>query len=318
MTASETAGARPGTSERLSLIIATADRPQALAETLRGLVGCELPVPELHVVVADNGSDPGTRAVCDETFPGLRVEHLPVSERGKTVALNRAARACDSDLISFTDDDVEFHPKWLVELLDATRAWPRHLLFGGRVLPLWPADCPARLVGSTFLGPLYTRLDWGDDGGPRERFRPFGPNMMVRREVFERGVRFDEAIGPGAASGIPMGDEVDFALQLEAMGEMAVYVPSSEVYHLVRKDQLKLVWQLKRGFMYGRSWAYKDGGPHDSAPRWFGVPRWLYRKAAGDLVAASREALRGERSRAFDRLMAIAVDAGKHLEANRT
>jgi glycosyltransferase involved in cell wall biosynthesis len=317
MTASEAADVRREPPERLSLIIATADRSRALSETLHGLAGCELPVPELHVVVADNGADPGTRAACDETFPGLLVEHVPVSRRGKTIALNRAVSACDSDLIAFTDDDVEFHPKWLAELVDATRAWPGHLLFGGRVLPLWPADCPARLVGSAFLGPLYTRLDWGDGGGPRERFRPFGPNMMVRREAFDRGVLFDEAIGPGSATGISMGDEVDFALQLEAMGEMAVYVPLSRVYHMVRKDQLTLLWQLKRGVAYGRSRGYGDGPP-PPYPRWFGLPRWLYRKAASDLVAAGRDALRGDRCSAFDRLMVIAVDAGKHLEANRT
>lgn len=289
------------------MIIATADRPELLATTLRSLTECELPAPSVHVVVADNGTAGVTEPVCRMTYPGLRVQYLPVSRRGKTAAQNEAVRATDADLFVFTDDDVEFDARWLVELWRAARGWPDHLLFGGRVTPIWPERLPEYLGGSAYLGLLYTRLDRGDDEGPRPEFRPLGPNMALRRKAFELGVRFDETIGPGSA-GVPMGDELDITFQLQALGEEAVYVPGSRVYHRVRENQLSLLWQLKRGLQYGRMLAHFNGSA--SGPSLLGIPRWTLRAVPERCTAAVWNLVRGRRRAAFDMLMTAAFALG--------
>ncbi|MFQ5528918.1 MAG: glycosyltransferase [Gemmatimonadota bacterium] len=283
-----------------SLLIATADRPDQLASTLRGLAECRRPEGQFEVVVADNGADPRTEAICREARDTLPVRRLAIVERGKSIALNQAVEVAAGDLFVFTDDDVEFDPGWLVELWRAARDEPAHVLFGGRVIPMWPDGIPARLEGSVFLAPLYTRLDLGDEPGPRAGFRPFGPNMAVRRSAFDRGLRFDPALGPGSTSGVTMGDETEIARQLEAMGEAAVYVPTSRVFHRVRADQLTLRWQLERGVRYGRLLRHLSG-PRDR--------RW--RNTTTDVAAALGNFLVGRKRASFDRLMRVAVSIGR-------
>ncbi len=291
----------------ISILIATADRPDQLADTLRGLAECPLPDVEIELIVADNGVGERTEQVCREADALLRVRYLAVTERGKTIALNQAVEVANGELLVFTDDDVEFDPAWLIELWRAAREEPAHVLFGGRVVPLWPHQCPRRLEGSAFLGPLYTLLDRGDEPGPLAGFRPFGPNMAIRRSVFDCGLRFDPDLGPGSASGVTMGDETEIARQLETMGETAVYVPTSQVYHRVRPDQLSLRWQLARGVRYGRLLTLLNGRP--TGPHVLGIPRW--RNAVVDLASGAAFALLGKRQLAFDRLMAVAVAVGR-------
>ena len=293
----------------ISILIATADRPDQLADTLRGLAECRLPDVEIELIVADNGVDRGTEQVCREADALLRVRYLAVPERGKTIALNQAVEVATGEMFVFTDDDVEFDPAWLVELWRAVGDEPAHVLFGGRVIPVWPDGCPRRLDGSAFIAPLYTLVDRGDEPGPLAGFRPFGPNMAIRRSVFDRGLRFDPGLGPGSAGGVTMGDETEIARQLEALGETAVYVPTSKVFHRVRPDQLSLCWQLARGVRYGRLLTHLNGRP--AGPRVLGIPRWLYRDAVVGLASAAGFAVLGKRQLAFDRLMELAVSVGR-------
>lgn len=293
----------------ISILIATANRPDQLAIALGGLARCQLPDVDIEVVVADNGDDETTERTCREADALLNVRYLAVPERGKTIALNRAVQVANGELFVFTDDDVEFDPAWLIELWRAARDETAHVLFGGRVTPVWPDGCPRRLQGSAFIAPLYTLVDRGDEPGPRAGFRPFGPNMAIRRSAFDRGLRFDPDLGPGSASGVTMGDETDIARQLEAMGETAVYVPTSEVFHRVRPDQLSLRWQLARGIRYGRLLTHLNGLP--SGARLLGLPRWLYRDAVVGLASGAGFALLGKRQLAFDRLMTLAVSIGR-------
>ena len=106
-----------------------------------------------------------------------------------------------------------------------------------------------------------------------------------------------------------MGDETDIGRQLEAMGETAVYVPTSEVYHCVRPDQLSLRWQLARGVRYGRLLTHLNG--RLAGARLLGLPRWLYRDAVVGIASAAGFALLGKRQLAFDRLMTVAVSVGR-------
>jgi glycosyltransferase involved in cell wall biosynthesis len=292
-----------------SLLIATANRPDQLAAVLRGLARCRLPEGEFEVIVADNGDDPVTATVCRDVSDGLPVRYLAVTGRGKSIALNQAVDIATGDLLVFTDDDVEFDPNWLVELWRAALDYPDHVLFGGRVLPLWPDGIPARLDGSMYLGALYTHLDRGEEPGPSVGLRPFGPNMAVRRSVFDRGLRFDPNLGPGTTSGITMGDETEIARQLEALGEVAVYVPRSRVYHRVNRRQLSLRWQLPRGVRYGRLLSHIEGPRAGS--RLLGRPGWLFRDIATGLVGAVANTVRLRRRAAFDCLLGVAVSVGR-------
>jgi len=294
----------------LAVIIATADRPDSIAETLGHLAKCEVPGGgELHVIVADNGSGGATEQVCRERFDGLQVEHLKTSP-GKSRALNLAADHANADLLVFTDDDVNPSPGWLVELERAAREYPEHLLFGGPITPLWPDDMPDYLDGSIYLGHLFSRLESEQATGPTKELRPFGPNMALRREAFERGVRFDETIGPGTETS--MGDDTQITRQVARLGQAAVYVSAARVFHRVRPDQLSLLWQLGRGVRYGRVLAHQG---QTGVSRVFGVPRWAIRAVPEHCLCALWKVASGDRTAAFDELMEAALAIGQIRQA---
>ncbi|MGA8532484.1 MAG: glycosyltransferase [Candidatus Tumulicola sp.] len=98
----------------VSVVIATKDRAPFLERALRSLEA-QAGVPRFEVVVADNGSTDGTRAVVDQCRSrsafGLEYVYEPQPNRAK--ARNRGIAAAHADLIAFCDDDVQAPPGWL-------------------------------------------------------------------------------------------------------------------------------------------------------------------------------------------------------------
>ena len=90
---------------RVSVIIATRDRPEDLARCLATVLACDH--DSFEVIVVDQ-SDPTSPVLRDR-----RVTHLSTSTRGKTAALNIGLAAARADLLAFTDDDCTVPSDWL-------------------------------------------------------------------------------------------------------------------------------------------------------------------------------------------------------------
>ncbi|MEP6571616.1 MAG: glycosyltransferase [Gemmatimonadota bacterium] len=295
----------------LTVVIATCRRASALEATLASIARSTMPVGRFEVVVADNADDPETRAVCEGYEDRLQVRYVLETARGKNAALNRAIEVVTGRLVLFTDDDVEAAPDWLSETWAGAERWPNHLLFGGRVLPGWPAPCPRYLAGSHYLGVCFAVLDPALVEGPASSFNPFGPNMAVRAEVFARGMRFNTAVGPSGGLYI-MGSESEFTRRLAREGHEAVFLPGSAVRHQIRREQLSPRWLLSRGFRYGRKLAYERAPNAD--PRIARVPRWLYRDLAARAARAGVRLLFPRAPRTFDEAMNFSVALGMFFQ----
>lgn len=294
----------------VSILIATHRRPGLLERTLRS-IGAAREADRAQLVVADNADDPETAAVCrrvaDET--GMRLGRVVETKPGKNAALNRALGQVEGALVLFTDDDVIVDEAWIESMRDAAGRWPTHDAFGGRVLPTWPDGCPEHLKRSRFAGVCFSALDPELPEGPSGDFLPFGPNMAVRRRVFERGIRFNEEVGPRGRSYI-MGSETELVRRLRAEGEPPVFVPASVVQHTVRPEQLGLRSLLRRGVRYGRMQAYLEhrNGRGAGEAR---VPPHLLRAAAEHGGASLWALARRDRAAAFEAAMQAATVVGK-------
>jgi len=64
-----------------------------------------------------------------------------------------------------------------------------------------------------------------------------GPNMMVRRRVFDQRLRFNTDIGP-TGSNYVMGSETEFIQRASNADFTAFYAPSAFIYHQIRPEQL--------------------------------------------------------------------------------
>lgn len=293
----------------VSVVIATARRADELDRTLTSIASGDFPASRFEVVVVDNADDPATAEVCRRHKGRLRLKRLVETAGGKNAALNRALERIKGSLVVFTDDDVTAAPGWLSELWVATSRWPDHFVFGGRILPEWPGTCPGYVLDSKYFRMLFAALDPPFEEGPHEKFEPFGPNLAIRREVFDQGFRYDPSIGPGTATSYIMGSETEFTRRLQDAGFPSIYVPTSVVHHHIRPTQLRLSAMLARGVRYGKMHQLLHELPEGTY--WAGVPRWFFRELAQHVAAAFLALLRRRKGEAFNRAMDAALTWGR-------
>lgn len=77
-----------------------------------------------------------------------------------------------------------------------------------------------------------------------------GPNMAMRRELFQKVGLFDERLGPGRSG---MSEDVEFAQRILKSGGCIGYEPNAAVYHEVAWDRLTESFFRKWHEQQGRS-----------------------------------------------------------------
>lgn len=178
-------------------------------------------------------------------------------------------------MIIFKDDDVITDPAWVKKLADVAARWKDADLFGGRILPKYHAGKTAPLINDpAFLRIAYVIADCDLPEGEHPAGKIWGPNMMVRRRVFDQGLRFNTDAGP-TGSNYVMGSETEFLQRASNAGFTAVYAPSAFVYHQIRPEQLTQSWIFGRAFRVGRGLAY-----HDLSISVLEVKKWMLREIA--------------------------------------
>lgn len=245
---------------KVSIIMATYNRNDLLIQTLQGLVNMDTTGLNWEVILADNAGNDETARVFESFSALLPLKFIVEKAPGKNNALNSALDHASGDLFIFTDDDIIPDPAWVKALVDAAGRWNAADLFGGRILPKFPAGKTAPLINDpVFLRIAYVIADWDLPEGefPAGKIKIWGPNMMVRRRVFDQGLRFNSDIGPTGSSYV-MGSETEFLQRASDAGHTAVYVPSALVHHQIRPEQLTHSWIVGRAFRVGRGLIYHD------------------------------------------------------------
>ena len=261
----------------VSILIPTYRRPTLLERTLQNLLTLRPPGVTYEILVIDNSGDRETQRVVGAAAGRLPIRLLTEIRRSKNRALLRGLEEATGDILVFTDDDIVADADWLTELSEGARRWPQHVVFGGRVLPLWPAGRTPG-VQHAFLDHAYAIADWVHPEGPYPASRVFGPNMAIRASVFRAGWSFDPAIGPDGTDNYIPGSETDLTMRLERAGFQAVYLPRALVLHQIRAEQLELEWLYRRAFRKGREDLRRRGIP--GGPRLRGVPLSLLAASA--------------------------------------
>ncbi len=274
----------------ISVIIATRDRANLLAATLDALITQEPPGQPFEILIVDNASVDGTPAVVESVARRAPVPVIYLSETksGKSHALNTAMPRARGDILVFTDDDVIPSPTWLAAYAAAFRETDADFAVG-RILPLWEVPPPS-WMSEAFHGPLGI-----PDGGTRrlelsqglnEEIMPLGANLAVRSHVIDRVGGWNPNLGKLQGT-LRTGEDHEFALKMLFAGFRGVYEPNACVRHRIPADRLRLA--------YSRRWFYDNGvivaGLEDEYPSTthylFGVPRYLWRHLARNVLLAA-------------------------------
>lgn len=198
----------------VSVIIPSYNGAHVLRRCLEALSRQEAARP-FEVIVVDDGSTDGTRAVCAAS-PGVRYLWQP--NRGPAAARNHGVREARGEMVLFTDADCEPEPDWLAQMLapfeeagvvgvkGAYRSRQRELI--------------ARLV----------QLEYEDKYRRMSRFRYIDfidtYAAAYRRDVFLRHGGFDERYRTASV------EDQEFSFRLAGGGHKMVFNPRAIVWHL--------------------------------------------------------------------------------------
>ncbi|SFB74976.1 glycosyltransferase [Massilia yuzhufengensis] len=281
----------------IAIIICTWNRADSLRATLQSLRQQAANDAVVEVIVVDNNSSDATRATVEELasawHPG-RLRYVFEGRQGKQFALNAGIRACQAELLAFTDDDILFPAGW-IDALQAVFTDPHVELAGGRTLLEWPEGGPPRwydqdmhaILGAVDLGPSKLQP-------PPPGYAPAGANLVARRSVFDSAGLFSERHFRHM--------DYEFGIRCAKQGIKLAYAPDLVVYAPVDRAML-----TRR---YFRRWSFKAGisSSDEDAPNtrlFLGAPRWIFTRLAMDALAWPSDMLLRPANRAFSRQLRI-------------
>lgn len=201
---------------RVSVLVATRNRPHDLARCLRSLLACQHDAFE--VVVVDQSDEPNR--VADDA----RVVHIPSSTRGKSAALVLATARARADLFAMTDDDCTVSPDWITRAEELFRTQPD---VGLAVGDFSAADHDPRTTMVPTNRVTDFRILRGVVDLPMRQVA--GANLVMRRSTLDAIGHFDEVMGPGAP--FPACEDVDVFFRTLLAGFAVARDPELKVMH---------------------------------------------------------------------------------------
>ena len=208
-------------SPRISVLIATADRPRLLSGCLESLAASSF--TDAEVLVLDQSRDPAKLPPEARAGSGLEFRQIRCPRRGKSAALNIGIAQARGALLAFTDDDCRVARDWMQVMDRADREPGERCALTGRV------------PGGDAEGDAVVAPSLRDDGKERIYRAPvyrdvlFGNNMALPVEILRKVGPFDEGLGPGAEA--PAAEDNDLGYRLLRAGFPIRYLPDMVVVH---------------------------------------------------------------------------------------
>ncbi len=115
---------------RISVIIPTCKRPQAIESCLDALAEQTLPPGSFQVIVVDDGSVPPLSLDRSRWATKFELKLIRQPNTGPAGARNRGVAEARGEFLAFTDDDCLPMPTWLEKLVAALREHPEALVGG--------------------------------------------------------------------------------------------------------------------------------------------------------------------------------------------
>ncbi len=241
---------------RISLLIATYNRAEALIEALQSVVQQTLPPAEWECVVVDNRSTDDTAArfaAFAAAHPEKQLRLVREERQGLSHARNCGIAASRGALIAIIDDDERINPEFLEAYLTLFEHYPEAMSAGGRVIACYEEAPRPRWMSRFTEEPIANPMDYGDKVRefPAERI-PAGGNMAFRREVFDRFGLFNPELGR-VGDRLIGGEESDLFERLRIAGAKCYYVPRAVMWHLIPARKLTRAYLQNLSYNIGVS-----------------------------------------------------------------
>lgn len=229
----------------VSICIATYRRNERLRALLEDLAHQER-LPD-QVVVVDNDSAAGARAVTDEfrrAHDAFQLAYDVQPQPSIALTRNRTVELATGDWLAFIDDDERAPKQWLGRLLEAAAT---HVADG----VLAPVEPQVPLAAPRWLrrGKFY-------DFPHQPTGAPVPLNCMRFGNVLLRAAPVRAEPGPfDPAFGLTMGEDSDLLVRLARKGVRIVWSEDAPVFELIESKRLSLGWLVRRALGGGQGYA---------------------------------------------------------------
>jgi GT2 family glycosyltransferase len=217
---------------RVSIIIPTRDKWEVLKVAIDS-IEAHSTYSNYELIIVDNGSSaPASLAYLEELGQRHRVVRDPTSPFNWSTINNRAARATDSPLLLFLNNDVEvITPNWIEAMIEHAQR-PEVGPVGAKLFfpdgKVQHAGVIMGLCGTAthaFRGYVADGQEYFAMASVVRNFSAVtGACLMVRRELFDELGGFDEALRVAY-------NDVDFCLRAGVRGYASVYTPFAQLFH---------------------------------------------------------------------------------------
>ncbi len=235
----------------VSVIVPHYNDLESLDICLAALAGQTYPFSEMEIIVADNASSVGLKAV--QQCAGDRARVILAMEQGAGPARNAGVKASNGRLLAFTDSDCVPEPEWLengITALDSSD------IVGGRVDVLVKPD--QQMTGPEAFEMIFA---FNNKSYIEQKGFTGSGNLFCPREIFD-------SVGPFRAA---VSEDVDWSRRARARGFQISYEHGAGVGHPARATWDELVGKWRRVnresylLMRAKSWGWL---------RWIGLT-WL-------------------------------------------
>lgn len=233
---------------RVSFVVPTFRRPEALRLTLAALLSQDYPADAYEVVVVDDGSgDQTAEVVLDLAGRDARIRYAPQPNSGVATARNNGAKAATGELLIFLDDDMLVEPEHIRAHLAAREHHGDCMVNGHWVF----SDATRAALEQSPFGRYRIALEdrireripkVALDDGRFEVASVTAANLGVSARTFARLGGFDERF-PYAGY-----EDQEFAYRAREAGSRFIYDPAIRLQH---NDERVTLEQFSRRYQRG-------------------------------------------------------------------
>jgi glycosyltransferase involved in cell wall biosynthesis len=272
-----------------------------LRDALASLAEQDADASSFEVIVVDNNSTDGTKAIVEEfANRSPRWHYAFESRQGLSYARNTGVALAAAPIIAFTDDDVRAAPNWVTEVKMALDGHPEVDFVGGKVHPRWGGEPPGWLTKPHWM-PLAI-VDHGDDSFYVDSGRPWcmvGANLSVRKQALIDAGGFSPTF-QRVKDVVGSTEDHEFQLRLWKAGRRGLYAPGVVVEAEVQPNRLTKSYHRRWHAGHGRFSAMMGTEVvTDDMPELFGVPACFIRDIVGHAGGWSRSTLGADAGGAF-------------------
>lgn len=216
------------TKPRVSIVMPLFNKVDYTRACLEGLEAVRGAVP-FEVILVDNGSTDGTRALLDgvENRPGYRVVRS-AENLGFARGNNAGAQLARGDCLLFLNNDTVPHAGWLEAMVAELESDAGIGIVGARLL--YPDTGRIQHAGLELINGVpdhvhrHAKADAPEVNRPRDLDMVTGACLLIRKTVFDRLGGFDT----GYVNGV---EDVDLCLRVRDLGYRVRYCPKAVLDH---------------------------------------------------------------------------------------